>query len=125
MTGKSSSSLPLAGVRVVDLTSIVLGPLATLTLAGMGAEVIKVEASEGDNVRLARQRAARRHGSRLPAGQPGQAKRGAEPEEAVAAREALSAPGEDRPTSFSATSARPPWQRLGLGPEVLRQANPV
>src|SRR5258707_3933280 len=44
---------PLAGVRIVDLTSIVLGPLATLTLAGLGAEVIKVEAPEGDNVRNA------------------------------------------------------------------------
>ncbi len=48
-----SATGPLAGVRIVDLTSIVLGPLATLTLAGLGAEVIKVEAPEGDNVRNA------------------------------------------------------------------------
>ena len=41
---------PLAGVKVVDLTTIVLGPLATLTLASLGAEVIKVEAPDGDNV---------------------------------------------------------------------------
>jgi crotonobetainyl-CoA:carnitine CoA-transferase CaiB-like acyl-CoA transferase len=44
---------PLAGVRILDLSSIVLGPLATLTLAGLGAEVIKIEAPEGDNVREA------------------------------------------------------------------------
>jgi len=42
---------PLAGVRIVDLTTIVLGPLATLTLASLGADVVKVEAPEGDNVR--------------------------------------------------------------------------
>jgi crotonobetainyl-CoA:carnitine CoA-transferase CaiB-like acyl-CoA transferase len=45
--------LPLSGVKIVDLSTIVLGPLATLTLAGLGAEVIKVEAPEGDNVRNA------------------------------------------------------------------------
>src|SRR4051794_5090215 len=49
----TAAHLPLHGVRIVDLTSIVLGPLASLTLAGMGAEVIKVEAPEGDNVRSA------------------------------------------------------------------------
>ncbi len=47
------NELPLQGVRVLDLTSIVLGPLATLTLAGLGAQIIKVEAPDGDNVRNA------------------------------------------------------------------------
>ena len=44
---------PFAGIRILDLTSMISGPLATMTLADQGADVIKVEApGEGDHARV-------------------------------------------------------------------------
>jgi CoA:oxalate CoA-transferase len=47
----SSDRLPLAGIRVVDVTINVAGPFASLILADLGASVLKVEPPKGDDAR--------------------------------------------------------------------------
>src|SRR5260370_25110233 len=47
----TTASLPLAGVRVVEMTHMVMGPSCGMILAQLGAEVIKGEPPSGDKTR--------------------------------------------------------------------------
>ncbi|MDB5998792.1 MAG: L-carnitine dehydratase/bile acid-inducible protein, partial [Rhizobacter sp.] len=121
-TNTTRAAGPLAGVRIVDLTSIVLGPLATLTLAGLGAEVIKVEAPEGDNVRNAGVMKNPGMGHVFLHGNRGKKSIVLDLKKA-SAREALLRLLTDADVFIS--NVRPAaMKRLGLGSEALQAANP-
>ena len=59
---QQAAALPLAGIRVIDLTRIYSGPYCTFLMAMAGAEVIKIEPPEGETLR----KRDGRHGASLP-----------------------------------------------------------
>ena len=49
--GTNAAALPLAGLRVIEFTHMVMGPTCGMILADLGAEVIKIEPPDGDKTR--------------------------------------------------------------------------
>ncbi|MBO0885761.1 MAG: CoA transferase [Acidimicrobiales bacterium] len=49
-TWEPTPGRPLAGIKVLDLTRVLAGPTATSVLAGLGAEVLRIDAPDGDEL---------------------------------------------------------------------------
>jgi len=114
---------PLEGVRVLDLTSVVVGPLATQIMADHGADVIKIEAPTGDIVRTLAGRGvtANMSGKFLHLNRN---KRSIALDlKQTAARKALMKLIE-KADVFIWNMRPPAMARLGLGYEEVRQVNP-
>src|SRR5499427_9198776 len=112
---------PLSGITVVDFTTLLPGPLATLMLAEAGAEVIKIERPGGDELR--------RHPPRLDRDGAGFALLNRGKQSLVV--DLKSAAGQARLAPLIARADilveqfRPGvMQRLGLGYETVRGKNP-
>jgi hypothetical protein len=118
----SVSASPLAGLRVIDITTVMLGPYATQILGDYGADVVKVESPNGDSTR-----------STGPATEAGMAAAfiGANRSKRSIVLDLKHPAGRDALLALAdhadvvVCSVRPQKMRaLGLGQEVLRARNP-
>jgi crotonobetainyl-CoA:carnitine CoA-transferase CaiB-like acyl-CoA transferase len=121
MQEPQTASLPLEGVRVLDFSIMLAGPYCARLLADVGAEVIKIEPPEGDDMRL---RAPLRDGHSAYFGQLNAGKRSL-------ALDLKSADAIElvhqlvKETDILVENFRPGvMDRLGLGYEALRAINP-
>ena len=112
----------LAGIKVIDMTSVVFGPLATQMLGDLGADVIKVESPEGDMLRQV-----------LPAQNPGMgaAFLGTNRNKRSVVLDLKTPEGRDqllallKDADVFVSSIRPAaLARLSLSPDTLRSLNP-
>src|SRR5580692_1151629 len=121
MQKPEAATAPLEGVRVLDFSIMLAGPYCARLLADVGAEVIKIEPPEGDDMRL---RSPLREGQSTYFGQLNAGKRSLaldlKSEEAIKLVHRLVADADVLVENF-----RPGvMDRLGLGYEALRAINP-
>ncbi|MDE2363619.1 MAG: CoA transferase [Hyphomicrobiales bacterium] len=122
MNGTSDpTALPLSGLRVLDFSIMLAGPYCARLLADAGAEVIKIEPPEGDDMRL---RTPLREGFSSYFGQLNAGKRSVALD--LKCREAIEIVVElARDADIVVENFRPGvMDRLGLGYESLRAINP-
>jgi CoA:oxalate CoA-transferase len=121
MQAQQTTTAPLEGIRVLDFSIMLAGPYCARLLADVGAEVIKIEPPEGDDMRL---RTPLRDGhsayfGQLNAGKKSLALDLKSPEAIVLVRRLVAE------TDIVVENFRPGvMDRLGLGYEALREINP-
>lgn len=118
---EADTSPPLQGIRVLDFSIMLAGPYCARLLADVGADVIKIEPPEGDDMRL---RTPLRDGNSAYFGQLNAGKRSLalDLKSAEAIKLVHQLVGE---TDILVENFRPGvMDRLGLGYEALRQINP-
>jgi crotonobetainyl-CoA:carnitine CoA-transferase CaiB-like acyl-CoA transferase len=113
---------PLAGIRIVDMTTVLMGPYATQILADYGADVIKVEPPEGDIMR---------HGGPMRNPRMGPMFLQANRNKRSVVVDIKKAGGRDvllrlcKSADVFICNVRPAaLRRVGLGPDDIRAANP-
>ncbi|MEX2148603.1 MAG: CoA transferase [Steroidobacteraceae bacterium] len=124
MTEAAPNTGPLQGIRVLDFTALLQGPLATQVLADLGADVVKLEKQEGEWMRQWGIFAARTHGETDAFLAFNRNKRSVaidlrDPEDFARVLELADA------ADVVVENFRPGvMDRLGLGYEALKQRNP-
>ena len=125
LLGRAMTELrPLAGARVVDVTSSLAGPTATQLLAALGADVVKVEPPVGDHARAWGPPFLRRRRRDVPRLERGQALRSQSTSAtSAAARSCCASP--TAPMCFVQSLRPGAAERHGLGAAELQGAEPA